>query len=203
MHFSRLIRSRVSLDSGLRGRLRDLAVIPGEDRWRVVAARVDERVISFGRVEIEGVGLVTFEEVGECVWLGESVLDRQLVDVHALRVARVSDLVLACEAGRLEVVAVELGLAGIARRLGLGHLAARLDAGTLALDRLHVASAPASSLTLDAPKERLRELEIPPLDDLVDRLPRHAVLPHREAARRIAAVLARPQRARRYRHRRG
>ncbi len=48
----------------------------------------------------------------------ETLLDRQVVDVHGAKVVRVNDVQLLCHGGRLHVVHVDIGLPGLARRLG-------------------------------------------------------------------------------------
>ena len=134
----------------------------------------------------------------DAVWLREALFDRQIVDLDGRRVIRVGDVVLHAEGGRLDVVAVEVGAAAVLRRLGFVRLAARFEPQLLAIDRLHVPSAAAGPLLLDAQRERFEELETETVTELLSRLPvpvaEHAV---RESRHRTA--VARNNRTRRRR----
>ena len=58
------------------------------------------------------------------LWL--DLLDKQIVDVEDRKIVRVNDIQLAPVEGRLRLVAVDVGLAGIMRRLGLSGPGERL-----------------------------------------------------------------------------
>jgi magnesium transporter len=58
------------------------------------------------------------------LWL--DLLDKQIVDVEGRKIVRVNDIQLAPVDGRLRLVAVDVGLAGILRRLGLAGPGERL-----------------------------------------------------------------------------
>jgi hypothetical protein len=93
-----------------------------------------------------------------------------------------------------------VGAAAVLRRLGFVRLAARFESQLLAIDRLHVPSAAAGPLLLDAQRERFEELETETVTELLSRLPvpvaEHAV---RESRHRTA--VARNNRTRRRRRR--
>ena len=139
------------------------------------------------------------------IWLRDALLDRQIVDLEGRRVIRVGDVVLEDREGSLEVTAVEVGLAAVLRRLGLARLAARFPPQLLPIDRLHLASEAAGGLLLDAPRERLEELDEATVTTLLSRLPvpaaehavrtsrhRGAVADHARARRLRAALPAEP-----------
>lgn len=56
------------------------------------------------------------------VFLGETVLDRQIVDMAGIRVVRVNDLHFGMVQGQMSLVALDIGKLGILRRLGLEAL---------------------------------------------------------------------------------
>ncbi|MDP2638223.1 MAG: CBS domain-containing protein [Candidatus Levybacteria bacterium] len=54
-------------------------------------------------------------------YLNEDLLDKQVIDVDGRRVVRVNDILLENN-GKLKVIGIDVGIAGILRRLGLGKL---------------------------------------------------------------------------------
>lgn len=229
---------RLATSGGRTGRVADLTVRLGADRPPVVRALVRAG---------DATALVPLEVVGQdgagnrpldlSPWtvdprrlplahdellLARDVLDTQVVDLEGRRLSRVSDVLLRRDAaGRLEVVGVDLGTAGLLRRLGLGFLGA--GSGVLALDwrHLHLTSPRGHLVQLDADAAPFRRLDPRGLAELLARLstPRaldvvRAVEPsHAEAAlhhshprtrRRLVAALAGAERpARRFRRTEG
>ena len=53
------------------------------------------------------------------IFVGQSVLDKQIVDLSGIRVVRVNDLQFGVVKGRMSLVAIDIGKPGILRRLGL------------------------------------------------------------------------------------
>ena len=104
------------------------------------------------------------------------------------------------DGGRLDVVAVEVGAAAVLRRLGLVRLAARLEPQLLAIDRLHVPSAAAGPLLLDAQRERFEQLQTETVTELLSRLP-VPVAEHAVRESRHRAAVARNNKSRRRRRR--
>lgn len=64
--------------------------------------------------------LVPGEKEKDLVFLRETVLDRQIVDMAGVRVVRVNDLQFGMVQGVMCLVAIDIGKLGILRRLGLG-----------------------------------------------------------------------------------
>jgi magnesium transporter len=101
------------------------------------------------------------------LWL--DLLDKQIVDVEGRKIVRVNDIQLAPVDGRLRLVAVDVGLAGILRRLGLAGPGERL-ARALHLEAenyiewedVDPVESSVSSLKLRVPHEALGTL--PPAD---------------------------------------
>lgn len=142
------------------GRLRDLTVrldaehptvhrlAVGSPRWLTHLVAWED-VISFGRS-----GVVVDEPASrpefavdathlplrsDELLLVRDVLDTQIVDVVGHRLARVSDVLLSWTAeGRLEVVAVDVGMKGVCRRLGLRRLSEHLRERAVDWSDLHL-----------------------------------------------------------------
>jgi hypothetical protein len=184
------------------GRLVDLAIAPsgpapvalaaqlrsGRNRtWRapVRISRDDGAVRLLGSEPVDG-------PPRGSLLLQRDVLDTQVVDLRGRRLARVGDVILADSGGRLEVVAVEAGLADVLRRLGLRPLAARLPRDAIGWEHLHPASGRAHALALDTPSSRIHHLDHAELRTVLESLPVHrgADLLERTHPERAASVLA-------------
>jgi hypothetical protein len=196
---STMFGTPVTVD-GASERLCDLGVVSAAGSWRIVAVRTRRGDASFTRWEAGGISATTRTGSAKATWLREALFDRQIVDLDGRRVIRVGDVVLHANAGQLEVVAVEVGAAAVLRRLGFSRLAGRLEPQLLPIDRLHIASAAAGALLLDAPHARLEELETEAVTGLLSRLPvpvAERVVRHS----RHRAAVAHDNRIRRRRHR--
>ena len=181
-------------------RLVDLGVVRAGSSWRIAAVRTHRGDAAFRGWEAGRISATASWGGVEAAWLREALFDRQIVDLEGRRVIRVGDVVLRAEAGQLEVVALEVGAASVLRRLGLSRLAARFPPRLLPIDRLHLASAVAGGLLLDAPRARLEELEPETVTGLLSRLPVPAA-EHAVRHSRHRDALARGDRVRRRRHR--
>jgi sporulation protein YlmC with PRC-barrel domain len=103
--------------------------------------------------------------------LGRDVLDTQIVDLAGRRLARVADVDLDRDDGRLRVTAVETGLASVVRRLGLGRLAGRGRRKTVDWTRLHFVTGRAPELMLEARPDRVAGLDAAELAHVLARMP--------------------------------
>jgi len=63
---------------------------------------------------------------GETLYLVSDLLDKQIVDVDGRKVVRINDIEIASTAGRLRVIAADVGVSGLLRRLGLRSIGRRL-----------------------------------------------------------------------------
>jgi hypothetical protein len=185
---------------GASERLKDLGVVKADDSWRIVAVRTDRREATLTGWSPEGCSASVGIDSVEVIWLREALFDRQIVDLDGRRVIRVGDVVLRGDGDLLEVAAVEVGAAAVLRRLGFAKLAARLEQQLLPIDRLHVPSAAAGALLLDAPRERLEQLEPATVTNLLSRLP-VSVAEHAVRRSRHREAVSRHARSRRRRHR--
>lgn len=123
------------------GKVRDLIVALGE-RYppvtglvvRVAGGRdiflpwtdVEEIDAGGARLKTSRIDIASFRQRPNEIRLWLDLLDKQIVDVEDRKIVRVNDIQLAPVEGRLRLVAVDVGLAGILRRLGLSGPGERL-----------------------------------------------------------------------------
>lgn len=99
----------------------------------VVAKRNVKKFINVGSIENFGKNYLTLKksfsgsasevpQAKEFIFLRESVLDRQIVDLAGVRVVRVNDLQFGMVKGIMCLVALDIGKLGLLRRLGLNGL---------------------------------------------------------------------------------
>lgn len=105
--------------------------------------------------------------------LGRDVLDTQVVDLRGLHLSRVSEVLLRRSAGGLDVVAVDLGSAGLLRRVGLGRLARRQPAHPVAWAAVHLSSRRGHQVQLTTDAAIFRRLDAHGLAELLTRLSTH------------------------------
>jgi hypothetical protein len=129
--------------------------------------------------------------------LKHDVLDRQVVDTDDRRVVRVGDVALLPVAGRLEAVALEVGLRPVFRRVGLHVIARRHREDLLELDDVTITE---SCVVAHASHDRVAKIETHHLARLIRRLPhrmKHDVLAQlpEERSREVRAhMLHKPHR---------
>lgn len=165
-----------------RGKLADLEVDAAERFPRVVGACIRrgrlleqipwEEVERFGSEEV----VVRGEPQRRSsrlrgLLLGRDVLDAQVVDLAGKRIARVGEVDLARQGDELRAIAVDVGLAPVARRLGLGRLADRLRAEPITWDGIYLTSGRGHRLTLEHRAVDVHRLSHDELIALVARLP--------------------------------
>ncbi|MEO8639003.1 MAG: PRC-barrel domain-containing protein, partial [Chloroflexota bacterium] len=123
------------------GKIRDLIVALGEQYppvtglvVRVTGGRdiflpwtdVEEIDVDGARLRTTLIDMESFRQRPNEIRLWLDLLDKQIVDVEDRKIVRVNDIQLAPVDGRLRLVAVDVGLAGILRRLGLSGPGERL-----------------------------------------------------------------------------
>jgi len=142
LFLSRLVGRPVrDRDGDIFGKVRDLIVALGEQYppvtglvVRVAGGRdiflpwtdVEEIEASGARLRTTRIDIATFRQRPNEIRLWLDLLDKQIVDVEDRKIVRVNDIQLAPVEGRLRLVAVDVGLAGILRRLGLAGPGERL-----------------------------------------------------------------------------
>lgn len=164
------------------GRLGDVVVTledahPAVRALALRGAHHREEIVPWERVEtFEPTGVVVgagggHSSAGDELRLGRDVLDAQVVDVAGRRVRRVSDVELARGDGGLRAVAVDVGLAGLARRLGLRRLGRGLPRDLVDWSDLHVMSPRGHGLQLRTTSAALHRLTAAELSEVVASLP--------------------------------
>jgi CBS domain-containing protein len=123
------------------GKVRDLIVALGEQYPPVTAlvvrlaggrdifvpwSDVEEFEATEARLHAASVDITAFRQRPNEIRLWLDLQDKQIVDVEGRKIVRVNDIQLAPVRGRLRLVAVDVGLAGILRRLGLSGPGERL-----------------------------------------------------------------------------
>lgn len=139
--------------------------------WSMMSA------VQRGRLSVAGdpadfaIGSVSAALDDDEILLGRDVLDTQIVDVSAQRLARVADVVLVrTPDGNVEVVGVEVGFSAVLRRLGLRRLAARAGQDAVAWSDLHLTSDRGHEVQLATPRSAVHHLDARGLATLVSRL---------------------------------
>jgi sporulation protein YlmC with PRC-barrel domain len=203
LFLSRLVGSPVrDRDGDVFGKVRDLIVALGEQYppvtglvVRVAGGRdiflpwtdVEEIDASGARLRTTRIDIATFRQRPNEIRLWLDLLDKQIVDVEDRKIVRVNDIQLAPVEGRLRLVAVDVGLAGILRRLGLSGPGERL-ARALHLEAenyiewedVDPVESSVSSLKLRVPHQALATLHPADVAHIVERAPRD-----RPASRRL------------------
>lgn len=128
-------------DGDVFGKVRDLIVALGEQYppvtglvVRVAGGRdiflpwtdVEEIDAGGARLQTTLIDIASFRRRPDEIRLWLDLLDKQIVDVEDRKIVRVNDIQLAPVEGRLRLLAVDVGLAGILRRLGLSGPGERL-----------------------------------------------------------------------------
>jgi sporulation protein YlmC with PRC-barrel domain len=129
-------------------------------------------------------------EDGELL-LWRDVMDTQVVDLRGHHLSRVADVLLEREGDRLEVVAVDLGTAGLLHRVGLGRLDTRRSVLAAEWRDLHLTSRRGHLVQLSADAVAFQRLDPEGLAELLTRLSTPAatdVIRAVEPARAAAAL---------------
>jgi len=95
---------------------------------------------------------------GGQIRLARDVLDTQILDSSGTRLVRAADVVLTPIGGRLEVVAVELGVGSVVRRLGFRRLGQRMPVSVLDWHDLQPASTQGLAVQLRTSANALKHL---------------------------------------------
>src|SRR6266849_2350581 len=178
------------------GRVRELALVPQEDRARVAAiivrTKAGDRLLPFGSVTSINGGIRTDTAAGEwatseklegMLLLGRDLLDQQVIDVFGRKVVRVNDLDLHQESvGNrpvLKVGSVDVGARGAVRRLlkgvvpmaALRALLRKIPPRPIPWDFVDlIETDPARRVKLRISHERLAKLHPADIADIVEEL---------------------------------
>lgn len=204
-------RTVVAADGRRLGRVADLAVDHNERFPLVTAIAIAHRrpvVVEpwAAVVRVDADQVVVAPAAGEPptgdLYLARDLLDAQVVDIAGRRLARVGEIELALRGSELRAVAVDVGLAPVARRLGLHRLARRLSSEVIGWDGVHFATGRGHRVQLESPAAAVHGLDPSELLEVVARLPpeRAAEVLQAVPAERAARVrrLPRPALRRRF-----
>ena len=174
------------------GTIADLIVAIG-DRYPPVTglvARTDRRQIFLpwdsverlddagARLSVHTIDITKFSQRENEILLKADLLDKQIVDIEGHKVIRVNDVRLDEVDGRLRVVAVDVGAAGLVRRLGVEgafrSVARGLGRGVperyIDWEDVDPLDSTIASVRLRVPHARLAELHPADLADIIDQL---------------------------------
>jgi magnesium transporter len=142
-YFSQIIGKKVLSDQNtLLGKIKDFLIdqtpLLGKEheqiRPRVIAVRVktgkENRIFDFSTFEIRkfkrnlriichGTHDISPESFPNCLWLGENILDKQIVDINGRKLVRVNDIRLVGIPSGTYAIAVDVGIDGLMRRIGI------------------------------------------------------------------------------------
>ena len=184
-------------------RIDDLLVSIDGAVWPVVAVRAGDACFE-AHWHRDVLALGAAVDPTNLVSLRRDVLDRQVVDVDDRRVVRVGDIALVPREGKLEAVALEVGVRPLLRRIGLGALTHRVGPDLLHLDDVTVTE---NCLVAHTSREHISSIETHHLARLIRRLPhgmKHDVLrelPSDRAHEVTAHIASKPHRPRWRRYR--
>lgn len=100
--------------------------VPGRRTIFLPWSDVDSLDTDGARLRTSSIDITGFRQRPNEIRLWLDLMDKQIVDVEGRKIVRVNDIQLAPVTGRLRLVAVDVGLAGILRRLGLSGPGERL-----------------------------------------------------------------------------
>ena len=174
------------------GKVRDLIVALGERYppvtglvMRVAGGRdiflpwsdVEELDTTGARLRTSSIDITAYQQRPNEIRLWLDLQDKQIVDVEDRKIVRVNDIQLAPVRGRLRLVAVDVGLAGILRRLGLAgpgeRLARALGVETenyIEWEEVDPVESSVSSLKLRVPHQALSTLHPADVAHIVEQL---------------------------------
>jgi len=195
-YFSRTLnRKFYSPDGKPLGKVKDLLIELSGSRPRVLAMKVKikgkERILDFAQFElIKAVTqyvircneLVDFQipETSHSIFIAESVLDRQIVDINGRKLERVNDIRLVIISSGIYVIAVDVGLEGLLRRIGISHqiktflswFNLTLPSDYILWDDVETIDAMRAGIRLSTPYSKLHTLHPSDLADIIEDMDR-------------------------------
>ena len=194
-YLSDLMRMNVlDRDGALVGRLRDVAIRPGEVFPLVTKLLVRRRghrellVLPWNLVRsVSSESITLLKSAAELtptalepdeILLAAAVLDRQIVDVSGRRVVRVNDLKLGSVQGQVRLVAAGVGTRSLLRRLNLEGLALRVwswfgrrpHEHLISWEHVHAVEPTSQQLRLGLERDKLQRLNPADLADILGEL---------------------------------
>ncbi len=118
--------------------------------------------------------IVPYESEPGDILLSEQVLDRQLTDLHGLKVGRVNDVQLAKPNGHYRVLAIDPSARGLLRRLGVDRAVSlvgiRPQDHLIPWEKVHLLQDPTPTLQITVPSSTIPRIHPSDLADIVEQL---------------------------------
>ncbi len=107
---------------------------PEPVRPRVIAVKMkkgkDLKIFDFASFEIKKfkrkihvicheVKEISYDNLSTCLWLGQNILDKQIVDINGRKLVRVNDVRMVMIPSGTYAIAVDVGIEGLLRRIGI------------------------------------------------------------------------------------
>lgn len=133
IYASQLLHKTIYKDGKKYGKLLDIAVfenrsMPPVSKFEVLhngkKMTIPTNALSFqhNRLTLTDEQLPTFPYDHQDFYLGEDLLDKQVIDVDGKRMVRVNDVAIEFMNNEMCVIGIDVGVRGLLRRLGLGHI---------------------------------------------------------------------------------
>jgi len=150
-------------------------VVDGPNRQRFAVPWEQVAEIQ-GRMELKVAKrqLAPYETEPGDILLSEQVLDRQLTDLHGLKVGRVNDVQLAKPNGRYRVLAIDPSARGLLRRLGVDRAVSlvgiRPESHLIPWEKVNLLQDPTPTLQITVPSGTIPRIHPSDLADIVEQL---------------------------------
>jgi magnesium transporter len=194
LYLSSVLKKPLTNAAGQRlGRVRDLAITPGEEFPIVSQVIFDrdgetyavgwDRVVLFNPAVISVSSsveeLTSYRESGNEIHVKRDILDKQIVDVNGAKVVRVNDLKLGRHKDALCLMSVDVGFRGLLRRMGYerlwGLVQKEIPEREISWQFVGHLEANAARLTLTMAREQIADMHPADLAHIISRVPRQNI----------------------------
>jgi len=194
-YLSNIIDKKIFDNSGEKpiGKIKDILVDISEDKPKVIAVKAiiskEIRLLDFEYFDIRRIKykyVIYCNEIVEyktqknlnLLFLAESILDKQILDINGRKLVRVNDVRLVRVNSGSYAVAVDVGLDGIFRRIGIGRpvsamlspFNARIPGRYILFDEVEAVDSSTFGITLSKPYTKLHTLHPSDLADVIEEL---------------------------------
>ncbi len=192
-YLSRILGKKVfSINGETIGKLKDMILDVGDHRPRVVAVQLQvhrkDLLVDYEQIEIfkgdefvlrcKEVREIDLSGLPNCLYLVESVMDKQIVDINGRKLVRVNDVRLAIVPSGTFAVAVDVGIEGLMRRIGLsrklkkymGNLRIHIPSKFILWEDVQAIDTSNRNIKLSQPYSKLHTLHPSDLADIMEDL---------------------------------
>ncbi|MCL4533867.1 MAG: CBS domain-containing protein [Bacteroidetes bacterium] len=146
---------------------------PNHTRLALAWAQVDD-IQDRVELKVSKREVVPYETEPGDIFLSEQVLDRQLTDLHGLKVGRVNDVQLAKPNGHYRVLAIDASARGLLRRLGVDRAVSlvgiRPQDHLIPWEKVNLLQDPTPTLQITVPSSTIPRIHPSDLADIVEQL---------------------------------